>query len=223
MPISDKRCNELTEMFTDATLDNALDAIEWLVHVQDFAKLDKTVEETIYALKDICGIKQDDPETKPFDKIFAMFAHAKASGLDWPKIVLGTDLNVTLAMNKNGIINITNGERYGTPSNVWYGRISPPNGTVCANLDIRGNLPDGQTDTIKNLLKAFDANPTIAAKLYGHQTGSCMFCARKLTNPQSVTVGYGPICAANYNLPHGDRKNVSRATVKEIGQMEIDV
>lgn len=208
MYITDERYTELQTMFADATLDNALDAIEWLVYVQDFAKLDKSVEDTIEALQEICQItpqySRDVCKVKPFDRIFQMFAKAKEQGLDWPKIQLGGELNLTLAMNAKGIINLTNGQRYGTPGNVWYGRISPPNGTVCANLDIRDNQPAADKDTVQQMLQNFDTDPASTAKMYGHQTGKCMFCARKLTNETSVKVGYGPICAENFNLPHGE-------------------
>ena len=38
---------------------------------------------------------------------------------------------------------------------------------------------------------------------YGHETGSCCFCSLTLTDPRSVRVGYGPICASNFSLPWG--------------------
>jgi len=53
-------------------------------------------------------------------------------------------------------------------------------------------------------LHAFLDNPEQAAKTYGRLVGACCFCARKLTDERSTAVGYGPDCAANYNLPWGD-------------------
>jgi hypothetical protein len=38
----------------------------------------------------------------------------------------------------------------------------------------------------------------------GRATGTCCYCARELTDPRSVSMGYGPICAGNYGLPWGD-------------------
>jgi hypothetical protein len=35
----------------------------------------------------------------------------------------------------------------------------------------------------------------------GRTTGTCCYCARELTDPRSVTHGYGPICASQYGLP----------------------
>ena len=44
-----------------------------------------------------------------------------------------------------------------------------------------------------------------AAKRYGVKTGRCSFCNLPLTDAGSVEVGYGPICARNYGLPHSPR------------------
>ena len=41
------------------------------------------------------------------------------------------------------------------------------------------------------------------AKEYGQRTGKCMFCRRLLTATNSITVGYGPICAERNHLPWG--------------------
>ena len=36
---------------------------------------------------------------------------------------------------------------------------------------------------------------------YGHRTGKCVFCHRKLSHPISEHVGYGPVCAERNHLP----------------------
>lgn len=46
--------------------------------------------------------------------------------------------------------------------------------------------------------------PDKAAAEYGHATGQCSFCARPLSDDRSVAVGYGPVCAVNFNLPWGE-------------------
>lgn len=201
------RYNELQDMFAEATLDNAQDCLEWLIHVQDFCQMDESLDSVLARLESHTGqalhmptVVKLDTELKPFDRIFAMFETAKSKGLSWPKLVLGGELEITLTINAKGIINVTNGKRYGTPSNVWYGRISPPNGTVCANLDIRDNMPKGDKDVIQARLQEFDRNPDIIAKMYGHETGNCMCCGKQLTNPDSIAAGIGPICASNFGL-----------------------
>lgn len=40
--------------------------------------------------------------------------------------------------------------------------------------------------------------PLTRAKLTGH----CSFCQRELTDAGSLEVGYGPICADRWGLPH---------------------
>lgn len=42
-----------------------------------------------------------------------------------------------------------------------------------------------------------------AAK-FGQLYGMCMYCWRELTDERSIEVGYGPVCAANRNLPWGE-------------------
>ena len=42
------------------------------------------------------------------------------------------------------------------------------------------------------------------AARFGHVTGSCVFCSRKLTDERSIFVGYGPTCAGHNNLPWGE-------------------
>lgn len=39
-------------------------------------------------------------------------------------------------------------------------------------------------------------DPTAASRAYGKHTGTCGVCARTLTNPESVALGIGPVCAS---------------------------
>lgn len=41
------------------------------------------------------------------------------------------------------------------------------------------------------------------AARFGHVTGCCVFCTRKLTDERSIEVGYGPRCAEREGLPWG--------------------
>jgi Family of unknown function (DUF6011) len=41
------------------------------------------------------------------------------------------------------------------------------------------------------------------AAAFGKDTGHCCACARTLTDDRSVSVGYGPVCAAKYGWPWG--------------------
>ena len=73
-------------------------------------------------------------------------------------------------------------------------------GTITA--EGRYTYREAKPETVE-ALRRFACDPVSAAKLYGSETGSCCFCARDLTDPQSVAVGYGPICADKWGLPHG--------------------
>ena len=62
----------------------------------------------------------------------------------------------------------------------------------------------GCSERVINYIKNFSNDPVGIAAAYGRRTGNCCFCARRLTDERSVTVGYGPICANKFNLPWGD-------------------
>lgn len=62
-----------------------------------------------------------------------------------------------------------------------------------------------QADVIETL-KALSADPAAVATAHGKATGACCFCNTGLTDPKSLGVGYGPICAAHYGLPWGEKK-----------------
>jgi hypothetical protein len=133
-----------------------------------------------------------------FSAISALFDKA-AESLKFPKIVLSNDdrtLRLTRAGSQArvpGSINVTekqNGE------SIWYGRILS-NGAFEASP--RQATPSDIVDT----LKRFACDPAATATAHGRKTGSCCFCARELTDSNSVRAGYGPICAANYGLPWG--------------------
>lgn len=46
----------------------------------------------------------------------------------------------------------------------------------------------------KKVLAAIAEDPKGALVAYGRRTGSCGLCGRKLTDPESVELGIGPIC-----------------------------
>lgn len=60
-------------------------------------------------------------------------------------------------------------------------------------------------------LTAFAQEPAKMAAKHGHTTGACCFCSKKLTDPKSLAVGYGPTCADHYGLPWGEASYELRA------------
>jgi len=133
-----------------------------------------------------------------FIAISALFDKASES-LKFPKVVLSNDAR-TLRLTRAGAqaripgsINVT--EKHGEES-VWYGRILSSGAFECSP---KQETPPDIVDT----LKQFAANPTATAKAHGRKTGSCCFCARELTDSNSIKSGYGPICAEKYGLSWG--------------------
>lgn len=59
------------------------------------------------------------------------------------------------------------------------------------------------TDDIKSLIQDFSLDPKAVARAAAGIIGACSFCGQQLTDPVSKMVGYGPICAGHYHLPHG--------------------
>jgi len=84
----------------------------------------------------------------------------------------------------------------------WYGVIGL-NGVYQGSRKFEQDQP-----AIRTALQAIAANPAGAAKLFGQKTSSCCFCGQELTDGASIAVGYGPICAEHWGLPHGDDHGV---------------
>lgn len=82
---------------------------------------------------------------------------------------------------------------------------------IVADIDKDGGLLARPNADILAELILMDQDPVEFASLYGHRTGACCFCGRHLETAESVTVGYGPICAGHYGLPWG-RKDSAVST-----------
>ena len=69
------------------------------------------------------------------------------------------------------------------------------NNQYVAKITATGDLIGNVSEDVMNLLEDANDNLLQLAKIYGHETGSCSICARKLSDPLSVQMGIGPICA----------------------------
>lgn len=94
----------------------------------------------------------------------------------------------------DGKIIVTDGGGYG--SNVFYGVIA---------LDGSFTAHRSSPEWIVAALDALNENPASYAAAYGRRVGACCFCSRTLTTSESLTVGYGPICADHFGLSWGER------------------
>jgi len=126
-----------------------------------------------------------------------------ARHLKHPKVVFQAgDLTLRLSVagersSAPGSVNVTSNDT-GFAARPWYGRITT-DGAYEPNNRIDS---DAQGDILEALRK-FAADPAGVAAAYGHAVGTCCFCSLALTDPRSVEVGYGPVCAENYGLPWG--------------------
>lgn len=141
--------------------------------------------------------------------------HSAKDHIKWPKIRLENNYVLSIAGNNAKFpksVNITDDKPYGY--NVWFGRIFL-NGQFQPAKHLAAN-------DVKKLLCELDLfvqNPAEYAKGYGQLTNNCMYCGRQLTNPQSVAVGYGPICAAHYGLPYGE---LEQKIAEDMSQIEFE-
>lgn len=131
-------------------------------------------------------------ETKHYAEIAARMKQA-SENLRKPRIIFGNIRLVIMGERSRtaGDIAIYGREMGGD----FYGRIAIDDGRFFPSQK--------SSNVITDQLDELDADPAEAAAGHGHATGNCCFCARDLTDPRSVTVGYGPVCADHFGLPWG--------------------
>lgn len=135
--------------------------------------------------------------------VVELLGRARDAGLKYPKLWLelepGSPLRIHVAGETSstpGYLQLTDGGPFG--ANRWYGRVSP-DGEL--EMGKAGRAVEAQ---LVQLLESLAADPASVAADYGHVTGSCCFCHRRLSDDRSVTVGYGPVCADKFGLPWGE-------------------
>jgi hypothetical protein len=121
-----------------------------------------------------------------------------------PALLLATDgpdtLRVTIAgpaSREPGTLNVTTTTRGDDGRYGWIGRIGT-DGVFRPGQSLTPNA----VQNVTRALVAFAADPAGVAAEYGRRTGACCFCARRLTDGVSVAMGYGPVCAEKWGLPH---------------------
>lgn len=142
--------------------------------------------------------------------------HKANDNIQYPRIRLRDEFMLQMAGANSRYpksINITDGKPFG--ENKWYGRI-----TIGGNLQLSGKSVEPVAEQLQTELDLFQQDPAKYAKGYGDLHSNCMFCNRELSNPQSVSVGYGPTCAENYGLPWGD---IEPELAKAQASLEFDL
>ena len=140
-----------------------------------------------------CKMDQKEDANISLQPIFKMLDAAKASGLKYPAIrvkVEDIELKLTLAGSRSrhpGSINVVR-----TSDRKWLGRV------------LRSGKCFLQQAVVLKWLERLAAKPVDTCRLYGRRTNHCCFCGKELSNHVSVELGYGPICAGHYGLPHDE-------------------
>lgn len=121
------------------------------------------------------------------------FALALKAGIKRPKVNTG-DLLFSLAPahGHNAGCVYVKGEKDAYGDRPYLGKITPE-GKFFAGR--------GVEDDVKQRIAEVGADVVGSAKAHGAQHGNCCFCSRDLTTDESVSNGYGPICADRYGLP----------------------
>lgn len=121
------------------------------------------------------------------------FALALKAGIKRPKVNTG-DLLFSLAPahGHNAGCVYVKGEKDAYGDRPYLGKITPE-GKFFAGR--------GVEDDVKQRIAEVGSDVVGSAKAHGAQHGNCCFCSRDLTTDESVSNGYGPICADRYGLP----------------------
>lgn len=133
-------------------------------------------------------------------ELFDRFGKALAAGLKYPKLRFevkghGKVVFARVGSGKNeGAINLTDGKPFGEAQ--WFGRINPD-----------GSFTKGKAHAawIDDLLAVMGKDGVLATSVaHGKATSNCCYCSRTLETKESLTVGYGPVCAKKWGLPWGE-------------------
>jgi hypothetical protein len=129
---------------------------------------------------------------------------ARERGLKFPKVAFmgpnGAEIKLTLA-----------GPASKNPGAVFVYDRGLYVGSIATDGTVRGALANNAA--LLGTLAAIITDPAAAAKAYGMLTGRCSFCAKELTDAGSVEVGYGPVCAKKYGLPHTAKGTSKQVTL----------
>lgn len=65
---------------------------------------------------------------------------------------------------------------------------------------------DSMPEAVRTLIQDFSMDPARVARASSALIHACSFCGAALTDDISKALGYGPICAINYDLPHSPQE-----------------
>lgn len=141
--------------------------------------------------------------------LVAFLKAARERGLKFPKTRFAAPGNGELLLSLAGDTSRNPGAVYVKLNGEYAGKVTAEG--VAYGLDAL--LPT---------LRAIEADPAAAGAAYGALTGRCSFCGLGLTDEGSVEVGYGPVCAKRYGLPHSPKGSAKSVPVVHASGADVD-
>lgn len=129
-----------------------------------------------------------------WNKVLTKFQTASENGIKKPKINLvdtTADHKFALTFNPQ---QSTTCIKY---NNLFCGSVTTE-GKYLHSPKLKVMLDGAQVAVLSNLVTNLEEE----LQAYGMRTGECSCCGRELTNPTSIALGIGPICADNYGINH---------------------
>jgi hypothetical protein len=176
-----------------------------------------------------CDCGADKPATAP------KYAYLKDLPDGRYRVTLADGEHLAIRVNKAGPESKLVGHRIVSTrinGDEWMGCGSvAPDGGFGLWRSCRGELRDRVLDAVKVLDAAKTQDQWLVAGLAYAQEGSqCFICGRDLDTPESLTAGYGPVCADKHGLPWGAKAvpmsvrlaQASAATVEAPAEPQID-
>jgi hypothetical protein len=154
------------------------------------------------------------PTVVPLPNIVQLFDRAISQGASRIAFRFEDCGGIKIHLTKKGTLAVTDGGPFG--DNRFYGYV------VGDEWRPTHSTPKDLVDFIE----VFEADPLgyfrdtlegrIEQALTGQLTSACCFCSRLLETLESISAGYGPVCADKYGLPWGEVSDDSRfASVRE--------
>jgi hypothetical protein len=142
-------------------------------------------------------------------KIFKLFDNAQKK-LRYPKINLKTDGGLPLRLNTSrshpDCIFLGSGG-FGTPT---YGKLLRTGVINWYSKDTN------ERADVEAMIIKFGADPVKVSAEFGKLNHNCCYCSKGLDTPESLAVGYGPVCAKHFDLPWGTSAPRTKPNIKEL-------
>jgi pyruvate/2-oxoglutarate dehydrogenase complex dihydrolipoamide acyltransferase (E2) component len=142
-------------------------------------------------------------------KLVAFLRAARDRGLKAPKVRFAAPGNGELLINLAGDASKNPGAVYVKLNGEYVGKVTAQGAAY-------------GLDALLPTLKAIEADPAGAGAAYGALTGRCSFCGLALTDEGSIEVGYGPVCASRYGLPHKPKGSAKVVPVVNVAPVAAD-